>query len=168
MLKLLLMIFSYASLLILAMPATGVGMLVTALFLLLGVGLIINHKVPANSVCTNTRYPLMLAALLTVMCLGYAFYNRWLPSSIMKSIAAMLHLSVETMLLLGTLVLSMVSSWFLYVGFSVITQIPFDTTQNKIFVRNIMCALVAAVLAVGIAQTMMETAVLSMGYWNFI
>lgn len=163
MFHLLLIIVSYGALLLLLMPATGVGMISTAVILVLGIGLIVYRKIHKAAFWNSKRYFLISVAVFVAAYLGLPFYNRWLPSSKMRAIATMLHMPIEVLLLIGSLILSVLSVYFVYAGLQIIVK-----KLSGSFVRNMMSCLIASVITVILAQMMIDTEILSMGYMNFM
>ena len=168
MLHLLFIIFSYGALLLLLMPATGAGIVSTAAALAIGICLIVCKKAHKNSFWKNKQYFLIPVAILVVATFGLLFYNRWLPSSKMKAIATMLHMSIEMLLLIGSAILSGLSFYFLYAVLqTIVKKIP-DTNPQNDFAKNIVFCIFASVVTVILAQIMIGTKALSMGYLNFM
>ena len=76
--KIILMIISYVSLLLLIMPATKVGIIATALFMIIG-SVIIFIKNPKIDKNRNFLYLIPLTVFF-VSFLGASFYNVWVHS----------------------------------------------------------------------------------------
>lgn len=161
MFRLLLLIISYGALVLLLMPATGAGMIGAAVFFTLGVCVMVYKKVHKATHEKRKQYGLVLAAALTVLWFGLTFYNRWLPSSKMQAIASMLHMSIEAMLLMGSLMLTALSVYIVYSGLLTISNQPNN------FRKNIMLSILAAVVMVITAQVMINIPIFSMGIWRF-
>lgn len=168
MIPLFFLIISYGALLLLLMPATGTGVVLTAVMLSLGIGLIVYKKIHKVAFCKNKLYYLILGAVLICTSFGHSFYNRWLPSSKMQMIADMFRMPIEMMLLIGSLILSGLSVYVLYVILQTIIKIVYDTNPQNSFVINLVSCIVASVLTVILAQVMVDTKVLSMGFWKFV
>lgn len=168
MLHLLLIIISYGALLLLLMPATGVGIVSTAVAFAIGVCVIIFSKVYKIAFWKNRSYLLISAALLIAATFGVNFYDRWIPSSKMQGIAAMVHMPVEMLLLFGSLMLSGLSAYVLYAVLQPIANRFSDTDPRKDFAKHIVLCLAASAVTVVLAQVMIGTEVFSMGCANFM
>lgn len=162
MFQLLMLIASYGSFLLLLMPPTGPGVLTAAFLFLIGLAVLIrgyNRKVYFEE---KLQLRLIPASALTVCCLAPFFYNRWLPSSKMQAIAAIFHLSVESLLLIGAVALSALSFYIVW------TWMHRMANLRNGFTGNILISILAAVVTVCLAQIMLALSVLSMGIPNFL
>ncbi len=166
MLPLLLIIISYASLLLLLMPATGIGVITMVGILIVGIGLILYKNV--YKMALGKRNYLIPIAMFISTYLGLVFYNRWIPSSKMEMMATMIHMPTETMLLIGSLLLTVLSVYFIYAVLEITIEKTPNTDEKNNFLKAIISCVIAAVVTVISAQIMIETEVLSMGYVNFI
>ena len=164
----LLLIISYGALLLLLMPATGMGIISTAVMLAIGIGLIVCKKFHKEAFRKHTQFFLIPVALLVAATFGRVFYNRWLPSSKMLAIATMLHIPVELMLLTGSLILSGLSVCFLFVLLQMIVKKVSDTSPQNDLVKNLLFCIVASMVTVILAQVMVDTEAFSMGYLKFL
>lgn len=161
MFQLLSLIISYGALLLLLMPPTGAGIVSATVIFVIGICVMVYKKAHRLTFWKNRRYSLLFAVMLTVLWFGLVFYNRWLPSSKMQAIATILHMSIETMLLMGALMLSTLSIYFVYTGLQIISHHPNN------FGKNILLSIFAAVVTAIIAQVMINTPIFSMGIWRF-
>ena len=162
MFLLLLLVLSYGSLLILLMPATGIGILSAAIAFVFGLGFMIFKKVHQICFWKHKQYRLFLISALIVPYFGLLFYNRWLPSSKMQAIASIFCISIETFLLIASLALSIASAYFI----CLVLQIT-RNMQNS-FAKNLICSLFAAVITVIAAQIMINIPAFSMGCLKFL
>lgn len=167
MFQLLLNIISYGALLLLLMPPTDVGIISTAVVLIIGIGVIIWRKAYRVAPWENKQYYLISIALVIAATLGLSFYNRWLPSSKVQGIAAVLHMPVKMFLLIGSLVLAGLSLYALYAALQAIVKRLSDTDPLNDFSRSIVSCIFASVVTVILAQIMVDTEALSMGYFRF-
>ena len=168
MFHLLSIIISYGAFLLLLMPSTVTDVILTAVMFCLGIGLIVYKKIHKVAFWKNKQYILIGTSILSVVGLGLSFYNRWLPVSQMRAIAALLHMPIEIMLLIASLMLSGFSIYFLYVMSQIIVKKPFDTNPHKYFEKNVVSCMVVSVVTVMIAQIMIDIDILSMGYIDFM
>lgn len=168
MFQLLLLIISFGSLLLLLMPASVHGIISAAAVFALGAGLIVRNKFYRGFLRINKRYSLILVAVSIVAGLGVFFYNRWLPSSKMQAIATLLHMSIETMLLIGSFVLAVLAFYFTYSILQTIIEAICSSIPQNSFAIGILFSLVASVITVILAQVMIGAEALSMGYLNFM
>jgi len=168
MFHLLLNIISYCSFLLLIMPATRAGVASTAAVLAIGICLIIYKKGYRVDFRTNKQYFLALFTILIAAALGVSFYNQWLPESQMQSIAMLLHMSIEMLLLIGSLVLSGLSVYFLYAALQAIVKTLSDANPQNGFKKSIEFCILASVVTVMAAQVMVDTDAISMGYFKLM
>lgn len=167
MLHLLLLIISYGAFLLLLMPASGAGIISTAEMLAIGIGLIVYKKIYKVPFWKNTQHFLLSAAIFIAAAFGLCFYIRWIPSSTMQAIAAMLHMPIELMILIGSVMLSGLSLYFLYALVQMIVQTVSDTAPQNELVKILVFCIAAAAVTVMLSQRMAEADVVSMGYFNF-
>lgn len=169
MFHLLFIIISYGAFLLLLMPATGVGIVSTAAVLAIGICLIVYRKAHKVAFRKNKQYFLIpVAVILVAATFGLSFYNRWLPSSKMQAIATMLRMPIEMLLLIGSVMLSGLSVYFLYAALQTIVKKLSDTDLQNDFARSMVSCICVSVVTVILAQIMVDTEVLSMGYLNFM
>lgn len=109
MFNLMLIIISLGALVLLLMPATDIGIISSILMFVLGNSWIVYKKIYEKLFFEKENNLLILTTSLIVISNGLIFYNRWIPSSKMGVIASMIHMSVDAMLFVGTLVLSALS-----------------------------------------------------------
>lgn len=168
MFHLLFIIISYGALLILLMPATSVGVLSAAVMFAIGVCLILYKKAHKVTFWKNKEYYLFsIAALLIVLCVP-GFYSRWLASTKMQAIAAIFHIPITLILVVGSVVLSVLSVYFLYILLHIIRKKLSDTQPQNYFKKDILSCLIASAITVMLAQFMIGLAAFSMGYFNFL
>lgn len=168
MFPLILLIISYGSLLVLLMPATGIGIISTAVMLVAGFALIFYKKAYKIAFWKDKQYYIIPVAMFAAAHCGLMFYNRWLPSSKMQAIATMIQMPIETFLLIGAVVLSVLSVYFIYAVLQTIIKKLSDADEKNDFARSILASVIAAVTTVILTQIMIDAEVLSMGYGKFI
>lgn len=168
MLPLLFIIISYGALLLLLMPPTGVGIIATAVVLMIGIGVIIWRKAYRVVPRKNKQYYLIPVVLILAATMGLCFYNRWLPSSKVQGIASVLHIPVKMFLLIGSLVLAGLSLYVLYAALQAIVKRLPDANPLDDFSSSIVSCILASVVTVILAQVMVDTDVRSMGYFHFV
>lgn len=171
MLHLLFIIISYAAMLLLLMPPTASGIISTAVMLALGIALIAYKKIHKNTFLhafhRNRRFFHILIAAGIAALSGITFYNRWLLSSKIRSIASAFHLSVETLLLIASLTLSAFSVYFLYALLQIIAKQLSDIKPQSRFAIILKPCIVASVVTVLLAQLMIGAEAFYMGYFHF-
>ena len=183
MFQILFIAISYGALLLLLMPATGVGVIATAVLFAFGLGLLVFHFKKVFDSKNRNKF-LAFATVLIVANSGRIFYIRWLHSSKIQAIASVLHVPVEVMLFIGALTLSVLSAYFVYAGLGMLAKKLFYRMEqhsgfvavvnklsgidwsNNLFLNLVYC-LIAAVITVILAQGMLGLGYLSMGRTNF-
>ncbi len=172
MFRLLSIIISYASLLILLMPPTSEDIISTAVLFVFGICLIIYAKLHKTPFVKNKQYFLIAAAVLITAFLSPKFYNQWLPSSKMMAIAAIIHMPVEAMLFIGALMLSVLSLYFICIGLQFIISKVHDSYKQNNLTRSFLFFIPASFLTVISSQVMIHAGILSMGcpklIWNIL
>ena len=167
MFHLLLILISYGSMLLLLMPATGVGAIAAAVMLAIGIAWIIHKKVYQRAFWKSRQYFLVLVVIFAAAYLGLAFYDRWLTSRELQVIAAVLGIPLKTTLLIAAGLLGTLSIPFLCTGIQNITQKHFGANQENSFIGSLLSCLLVSVVTVMLAQVMIDVPVLSMGESNF-
>ena len=167
MVHLLLVIISYGALLFLLMPASDAGILSSAVVLTLGIGLIIHKKVYKIAFWKSKQYLHMATTVFAAICFGLNFYIRWRSSDGVQAIATVLRLPAETVLLIGSVILSALSAYALYAALQIIINKLSHINQKYVFVRSLVFCLAASVMTVVFAQVAIGADALSMGYENF-
>lgn len=164
---LLLIVISYAALLVIMMPPTNVGIIGCAAMLALGTGLITYKKIHLKGFWKNKNILLAVVTIIFAVFLDLAFYQRWLPSSKVQTIAAFLHSSTETLLLVLSLGLSVCATGFIYIVLQMLRTVFSDFNPQKSFARSLMLCFVVSTATVMLSQFMIGLDVLSMGWLNF-
>lgn len=172
MFNLLLIIISYGALLVLLMPATGVGVLVVVAIFFIGTILMVSKRTHKDFLGRDKHYGLVLFSAFIAVFLGMLFYKRWIPYqwfpySTIQSIANVLNITITKMLLIISPFLSLLSIYGIYVGLQRITQKLSRRTQHTNFVRWILLSGVAVITVIS-AQVMIGVDALSMGCNKFI
>ncbi|MBR0381860.1 MAG: LTA synthase family protein [Eubacterium sp.] len=168
MIHLLFLMISFGALLIILMPSTFSGIICSFAIFVLGVGLIIIKKVHRTVYWKNKQY-LFLPITIVNAYLGFIFYNRWLPSGKIRSIAGRIHLPAETMLLVISLVFSLLSVYFLFAGVQILSE---KISQSSHFTKDMVSCFISSFVTVSLAQIMIGVGPLSMGwlklFWGFL
>lgn len=166
MLHLLFLIASYVALLLLVMVPTMSNAISTAVLFALGLGLILYKKTHKTPFWKSRQYPLLLVSFLIVSYLGALFYHRWLWSPKLATIVSILHFPVDTLLLPGALVLAVFSVYAIYVGLQIILKKLSGSGFQTVFGRNVFSCVFTAFVTVILAQVMIDTELVSMGYFK--
>lgn len=177
MFNLLLIIISYGSLLVLLMPATGTGIMLTAVIFALGIVLIVLKKdriAVRKPTKKNKLHRLAFFSFFVAVYLGMLFYQRWMFHQwfssyvVQMKIENILHMSLSTAMLICSSTLSCISTYFIYICLQITTsQLP-HTFQCNNYTKCLLSPVVASIIVVALAQRMLFINVLSMGYINFI
>lgn len=167
MLQPLLFIISYGALLLLLMPANAVGILTTVAVFTLGLGVILYKKIYKIQFWKCKQYLLIPTSTLIVAFGGAFFYNQWIHSSILQRLAAMVHISVETMVLIGSLILAVSSVYFVCACLQMILHVLSRITHRYIFEANILFCIIASIIITALPQIMLNVEAVSMGHLNF-
>lgn len=160
----LLTIVSYFSLLFLTMKASLFGIFETVLLAILGVAVIIFKK-PQDKNNLITRLSFLVAAFVALY-LSFRFYNYWLTSSKVNFVANILHIPIEILVGLTTVVFSTVAVYFIAGVIQQINEIVLYLNREDVFRRDLFIILIASFATVGISQIMIEVPILSMGYFR--
>lgn len=164
---LLLFIVSYGSLLLLLMPSTATGILAAAIALFLGIAWIIRKQLHKIAFWETKRYPLIFCSIFSSAVLGYRFNDLWLTSSKLQHLAAALHIPFEPMILVGTLVVSILAVYVIYAILQTLEKKSGNTNPKKDFAGKLLCCVAASIVTVCLAQCMIDTKALCMGFLNF-
>ncbi|MBR4880748.1 MAG: sulfatase-like hydrolase/transferase, partial [Clostridia bacterium] len=168
MFNLILITVSFASLLLLLMPANSMGIISTAAVLALGVCLIIFKKAYKTAFLKNKQYYLFALAALMVSPFGIRFYNRWLPSSKVEAVASKLHISGEALLITLSILLSVLSVYCIYAVLQTVIKRFSETDSRKSFIKSIISAIISAAFTVMLVQVMVDADAFSMGWLKFL
>ncbi len=163
MLSLLLLILSYGSLLILLMPATWLGILITVAIFAVGTVFDFYKKLHCHFLSAPVRYAILPAAAFIAIALSVVFYERWLPSSMVRAIAAAAHMSVGIFLVAAAVVLAVLSFWCIYRILQSVIGLLDAVFPKKTFLRSLLLIFLAAVCTVVLTQGMLNKTALSMG-----
>lgn len=155
---------SYLALLLLIMPATTAGMVKTAILLILGLAWIIWKK-PSIRSSLEDKTAFLAAALFTIN-LSCCFYSRWTPSSKVRAIAAILHMSNRMLIIVTAVCLFPLAALFLS---GVLQKIRARLAGEKqLWKRDVSCCLIASAAVAALSQLMVGAAILSMGLLKFV
>ena len=168
MFKLLLYIISYGSFLLILTPRGRASVICAFVIFVLGVCAAVYKKLRGAGLKRDKALPIYLyifSAFISA-CLGYVFYFRWLQAYFLLRISAVLHISDETLLLIGTLLLSVMSAYFICVIARSVRGKTFGAKHS--FARGIADCLIASAVTVAAAQRMLGVEALSMGPLNFV
>lgn len=169
MLPLLLSILSYGALLLLLMPPSAVGVLVCAALFALGSAWMICKKPRAVPFWKGRRYlafSIVFAATAVFLTINRAvsFHEQWRYSSRLKTVAGLLHTSLDTLLLVGAILLAAGALYFLYVALCLMVQWLSRPGRKPLGIwGDLLACVVAAAVTVITAQIMIEAGWLSMG-----
>ncbi|MBE6631424.1 MAG: LTA synthase family protein [Ruminococcaceae bacterium] len=97
---------------------------------------------------------------------GYAFYMRWIPFPQMIAIANMFCMPKEAILMIGSLILPILSLYFMYTGLCKILEILSEIRQQSYLAQNLLSCLIASVTTVVSTQIMSGVEISSMGYFK--
>lgn len=141
MFNLLLIIISYGSLLVLLMPATGTGIMLTAVIFALGIVLIVLEKdriAVRKPTKKNKLHRLVFFSFFVAVYLGMLFYQRWMFHQwfssyvVQMKIENILHMSLSTAMLICSSTLSCISTYFIYICLQITTsQLPHTFQCNN-------------------------------------
>lgn len=167
MLHLLFILFSYGALLLLLTSAAGTSIVSAAVMFALGVGFIGYQKIYRMAFWKSRKPFPALIAICAAACLGLLFYHRRLLSPVTQSMAVLLHRPVPTVLSTGSLVLSFLSVYALYIGLQIITDKLASVGQPHHFAKSVLLCIAASAFVVILMQIMMDIEALSMGFLHF-
>lgn len=168
MLKLLLSIISYGATLLLLTPETVEDIILTAILFAVGAGLIVYKKAYKTDFLKKHRYFLIPAACLVTAYFGGIFYDRWLYSSKVFSIAAMIGMSVKTLLGIALAVCGVLTVYFVCNFFSMILDLCLDGNSRKRFLGNMFVCVAVSFVTVALSQYVIKLGLLSMGWLDFM
>lgn len=167
MTELMLIIISYTALLLLLMPPTMLG--VVLIFVMFAVGLPVAKYIKSR--LKNIPKPelsLILIAAVVAAYLGNAFYQRWILSSKLLSVADKLHMQSKILVLICASVLSFLSVYFICVTLkTVIDKLFGDKAPLQSFAGHLITCVITSVITVALAQIMIEVDIFSMGFPKF-
>ena len=166
-LRLLLLLISYGSFLLQLMPATGKGIVTAMGCFALGGVLLILLKIHKENVWKNKQFALLLVAAFIDVGYSIKFYHRWLPSSKLQAIAAMFRIPNEIMTLIGTIILSVLAVYFLYLVLQFLVRNLSVVYHKCPFIINLLFCFMIAVLIVVLSQRMIGLRALCMGNERF-
>jgi len=165
---LLVYILSYFALLLLAMPVSLPGIIVMVLLLAAGTVLILRKKPTIKKALFSKRsWPAAVLAAAAAFCFGAAFYTRWLPSSALRTVAAILHLPAAVLLLLATVCIAVCAGFVLFLLSTKFFAMLAKEKDRQLFARNLALGFVAAIVPVAMAQLMIRLRFLVMGVNKF-
>lgn len=162
------LVISYGSLLILLIPSTGLGFISAAVMLALGIAWMVYKKVLKVAFWKHRSYPLLGCTVFAATVAGIAFYKQMLISYKMNVLAAMLHMSVETILLPSCLVLSVLSTYFIYTALQAIARTLSGADRQNNFAGTLIASALASVITVMLSQVMIGTKIISMDVVNLL
>lgn len=168
MLHLLFILISYGSLIILLMPATNEGIVSAVVTFILGAGIIMYKKPNKVSFWKDKRYSILLISILIVSYFGFTFYSRWLPSSKIRYIADIIHMPVEAVLLVSSIIFSLFTVYFFCIALQIIEKKLSDANPKNQLVYCLMYFACAAAITVILAQLMIGVEIFSMGFVRFL
>lgn len=159
------MILSYVSFLLLIMPATMIGIVLTGVCMVSGSAIIAIKK---PTIEKDGKYVLILPLTMFFASFsGVSFYNLWIQSSIVRSISSALHIPNSVFVAMVTAILSVFACLILFFVFQKITEKITEPNGVKPFTADLICCVAASCITVAFSQIMMNTGVFSMGLLNF-
>lgn len=167
MFQTLLIAVSYGALLLLLMPMARIGLLYAAAMFALGFGLMLYKKVLKVAFWKHMSYTLAGYAVFLATLAALGFYGRWLSSYRMNVIATMLHIPLETFLLIVAFALALLSTYFIYVLLHMINRKLSGIIRPINFFGCLIIVFLMSVITVILSQVMIEVGILSMGISNF-
>lgn len=162
------LIISVTSLLLLLMPTSVGGMITTAVVFLLITGLIIYKKpnTPTYETCDPQFFHPV--SILISLCLGLLFYDRWSSAAEWIKTTAVLYVSIRILLFVAAAALVALSLKLVRAAIHWLFKKLSEITEKNAFTRELVSCLLAAVVTVVLAQTMIEAAAFSMGFFKFL
>lgn len=168
MLRLLFPILSYGAFLLLLMPTTGAGMVGALVLLALGGAIMARRKVHLTAFVKTPYRFLICVSIFAAAYAGTGFYDRWLPSSRVQAIAAMLHMSVEPFLVIASVLLSAAAIGFIHIVLRAGLRRISHFGRSLSFAGGLCVCAIAAIVTVIAAQLMIRIDVFSMGLMSFL
>ena len=169
MFQLLLTIISFAALLLLLMPPTGTGVILTAALFAGGTALFVYGNTHKKEAWKNKHYSLVLlsALILLYFDVSQKFYQRWISFSMLQRLASLIHIPAAQITLIVTLMLTALAVYDIYILLQIIVKKIARIIHTGSFSVDLICALAAAVITVAFGQEMMHSRAMSMGYLKF-
>lgn len=164
MLHLFSFIISYGAFLLLIVPDCHLETVYIAAALILGTGLVIRKKPHKISFQKCDPHFLIPTTIFLTVFLAFGFYQRRVDSSILYILGKLLHIPSETLLLFFTLLLTMLSVYFLCI---LLQTIYFHLHPRYTLVKGLISSVIFSIFTVISAQVMLSISPLSMGYRNF-
>lgn len=158
------LIISYGAFLLLIMPDCRLDTVFTAVALILGICLILSRKLYKLSFLKKELLFLTPSAACFAGFLTWGFYRRRLDSSIMYILGKLLHMPSETLLLLSSLMLGVLSVYFLYI---LLQGIYVRIHPRYTPIKGLISALIFSVFTVVSTQMTLSIPPLSIGFQNF-
>ena len=158
-------IVSFLSLLLLMMPATTTGIISTAILFILG-AILLCWKKPQFQKKSGTGFLLAVSAICIVF-FGYCFYVRWLPSSKVSSIAALLRLPVSVLVPVTAACLTLCSYPIFFIFHQKTLELLAKAEKHPL-VHDLLCCFLSAIVAVILSQLMINVDILYMGIFKFL
>lgn len=159
-------IVSFLSLLLLLVPASVTRIIEFMILFALGAVLIVRKK-PMCEISLKDKKSL-LVAIPVLAYLSRCFYKRWIPSSSIRSISAMLHMSSEVTLTIASVFLSVLAICFLCCMIHKTKNMIFALPEGREIERDILCCLIVAVITVILSQIMIDVDIFRMGIFKFL
>lgn len=156
---------SYFALLLLLMRTTVAGIIKTAVLFLLGLALILWKK---PWIKERPKAGQILVSAFSAAYLGLCFYNRWMPSSKVRSIAALLHVPFSVLVGVTVALLSLFSIFVMIFALQQVAGRLAKTEEKQRWKGIALCCFLAAIVTVFLSQVMIDVAVLSMGYLKLL
>lgn len=166
MTRLLLFILSYGSFLLILTPRVFSYIVASFVIFVCGICAAVYKKIRGANLKKNNSLSIYIYSIFIPVCFGYTFYYRWLSSKLLLRVTSALHIPHEVFLLLVTLLLSILSMYFIFVFLQAVSSRGFGT--NHVFARDLLVCMAASVFPVCIAQVMIEKSVFLINLLNFL
>ena len=153
-------IVSYASFLPLVVPSLQLGLLA----FVFGVCLTIALKLYKIPFWKGKIFPLIPISVFLSGFLAIGFYQRQSSVTTLETLGNFLHMPFKTVLMLSSLVLAIVSVYFIY---ALLQTICLHVSPRHPILKVLISCVAVSAFTVMAAQVMLSLPALSMGYWNF-
>ena len=156
---------TYLSLLLLQMSGTVTGILETSVMGLFGLALILWKK---PRIKERPKAGQILVSAFSAAYLGIHFYNRWIPSSKVRSIAALLHMPVSVLVGVTAALLSLCSVFIMVFALQQVAGGLAKAEEKQRWKGIALCCFIASLATVFLSQVMIDLEILSMGYLKLL
>ena len=150
---------TYLSLLLLLMSGTVTGILGVSVLGLFGLALILWKK---PRIKERPKAGQILVSAFSAAYLGLHFYNRWIPSSKVRSIAALLHMPVSVLVGVTAALLSLCSVFIMVFALQQVAGGLAKAEEKQRWKGIALCCFIASLATVFLSQVMIDLEILSM------